>query len=64
METYAVSDTLSTITTSMKTSFQSVGDSIVRMIGEAVPIALPILGAVLVVTIGFGVYKKLTAKAS
>lgn len=63
METRAVADTLSTITTSMKTTFSSVGESVVTVISDAVPVALPILGAVLVVTVGFGVYKKITAKA-
>lgn len=43
--------------TSLTSAFQSQTQDILKGIGQIAPIALPILGAVLVVTIGIKIYK-------
>lgn len=53
---------MDTIATALKTGFGEVGTALTGIIGDAVPIVVPILGGVLVVVVGFNVYKKLTGK--
>ena len=54
---------LSSIETSMTSTFGDVKDAVVSMISKSVPYALAIIGTVLAVTIGIKVFKKLTAQA-
>ena len=48
----------------MSTQMESVVDSISSALGTIAPIALPLLGIVLVVTIGIGVFNKVTKKST
>lgn len=51
------------ITTALTTSMSSIGASITSIFASALPIALPIIGGVLVATKGIGLFKKITNKA-
>lgn len=51
------------IKTAMNTAFSTVQTDVMSMISACVPYALGIIGTVLAITIGIGVFKKLTAKA-
>lgn len=53
---------LSTIETALQTSFTSVGTSITSVIGTILPIALPIIGAGILVFTGIKVFKRITNK--
>lgn len=61
--TLAVTDGLSTIVASLVESFTAIGSSLSSMIGQVLPVALPIIGGVMVVTVGIKIFKKVTAKA-
>lgn len=52
------------IITAMGTAFAEVQTNCMTMISTATPYALGIMGTVLAITIGIGVFKKLTSKAS
>lgn len=54
---------MESVTTALKSSFTTIGDSLTGVIGDILPIALPVVGAVLVVTLGIGIFKKVTKKA-
>ncbi|WP_411335162.1 major coat protein [Ruminococcus gauvreauii] len=54
---------MESIVTSLTSSFTEVGSSITGVIGSVLPIALPIIGGILVVTVGIKVFKKVTGKA-
>ena len=54
---------VSSATTAVENGLTSVGASMNGMITSVVPIALGIIGAVLVVTFGVKIFKKLTGKA-
>lgn len=49
---------LSSITSSLSTGLQSVANEAMSAIGTVVPYALPIVGAVCVVTIGIRIFRK------
>lgn len=48
------------VTTALTTGISSVATESMSAIGSVIPVALPILGAIAVVTIGIKVYKKVT----
>ena len=54
---------LDAITTTMTNSFTEIGASIMSMIGKVLPIALPVIGAVMVIVFGVKIFKKVTGKA-
>lgn len=51
------------ITQSMVTAFTSIKDDILSAISKIAPIALPVLGAGLLVVVGIKIFKKVTGKA-
>lgn len=51
------------IKTALETSFTTIQTDAMSVISSAVPAALVIVGAVMVVVIGMKVFKKLTSKA-
>ena len=53
---------LSSVESALTTSFTSVGSSITSVISTVLPIALPIIGAGILVFVGIKVFKKLTNK--
>lgn len=57
------SSTNSSITESMVTAFTSIKDDILSAIARIAPIALPVLGAGLLVVVGIKIFKKVTGKA-
>lgn len=50
------------ITTALTTSFTEVASSLTGLIGNVLPIALPVVGGVLVVGIGIKIFKKVVSK--
>lgn len=57
------SSTNASITESMVTAFTSIKDDILSAIAKIAPIALPVLGAGLIVVLGIKIFKKVTGKA-
>ena len=51
------------VTSSLTSAFTQVKSDALSAIGKIVPIALPILGAFIVVTIGIKIFKKVSGKA-
>ena len=51
------------ISTALTTSFTSVGSELTGIISSVLPIALPIVGGVMVVVFGIKIFKKITGKA-
>lgn len=54
---------LSFVETALTTSFTSVGSSMISLVGKILPIALPIMGALLLVGFGIKAFKKVANKA-
>ena len=54
---------LSSVETALTTSFTSVGSSMTSLVGKILPIALPIMGALLLVGFGIKAFKKVANKA-
>lgn len=54
---------LSSVETAMTTSFTEVGSSMTGMVGKILPIALPVMGALLLVGFGIKAFKKVANKA-
>lgn len=54
---------LSSVETALTTSFTSVGSSMISLVGKILPIALPIMGALLLVGFGIKAFKKVANKA-
>lgn len=50
--------TMETVTTALKTAMTSVANGAMGAIGDILPIALPVMGAIVVVGIGVKVFKK------
>lgn len=48
------------VVTAMVTGLTSIGNDAMEGIGAVLPVALPIVGAILVVTIGIRVFKKVS----
>lgn len=53
---------MESITTSLVTSFTSVGTALTGVIGDVLPVALPVVGGVLVVTTGIKIFKRIVTK--
>lgn len=51
------------ITTALTSSFTEVGSSLTGIIGSVLPIALPVIGGMVVITVAIKVFKRVTAKA-
>lgn len=49
--------------TALSTSMTSIGESCASVVGAAIPIALPVIGTMIVVSVGIKVFKRLTGKA-
>ena len=60
----AEGDTSSSVRTQLKTSASSISDDVVGVISDVVPYAIAVLSAMLVVTVGISVVKKLMKKGS
>lgn len=54
---------METITAAVKTALTTVETNAMTMIGDVLPSALAIVGAVLVITIGIKAFKKVSGKA-
>ena len=54
---------LSSVETALTTSFTSIGSSMTSIVGKILPIALPIMGAILLVGFGIKTFKKVANKA-
>lgn len=54
---------LAAVESALTTSFTSVGSSMTGMVGKILPIALPIMGALLLVSFGIKAFKKVANKA-
>lgn len=54
---------LSSVETALTTSFTSIGSSMTSIVGKILPIALPIMGALLLVGFGIKSFKKVANKA-
>lgn len=54
---------IETITTALKTSFSEVASSVMGVIGDTLPVVLPIVGAMVVIGAGVKIFKKLSSKA-
>lgn len=59
----AESDTTS-VRAQLKTSASTISDDVVGVIGDVVPYVIAVMSAMLVVTVGIGVVKKLMKKGS
>lgn len=51
------------ITSALTTSFSGVATAVTGMIGDVLPIALPIVGGMVVVKLGIKIFKSVTGKA-
>lgn len=54
---------LSSVETALTTSFTSIGSSMTSIVGKTLPIALPIMGVLLLVGFGIKAFKKVANKA-
>lgn len=54
---------LSTVESALTSSFTSVGSSMTSMVSTILPIALPVMGALLLVSFGIKAFKRVTNKA-
>lgn len=52
------------VSTALVTSFTEIGSSLTGIIGSVLPIALPVIGAMVVVNVGINIFKKVTGKAN
>lgn len=51
-------DTVTSITTALKTAFTSVANDCMSAIGDILPIVLPVMGAVVVIGLAVGIFKR------
>lgn len=54
--------TISTVTSALSTGLQTVQTNALSLIGTVLPYALTVMGAILVVSIGIKVFKKVTGR--
>ena len=54
---------LSSVETALTTSFTSIGSSMTSIVGKILPIALPIMGSLILVGFGINAFKKVSNKA-
>ncbi len=59
----AEGSSLSSVESAMTTSFTEVGSSMTGMVGKILPIALPVMGALLLVGFGIKAFKRVANKA-
>lgn len=59
----AESSGLSSVESALTTSFTEVGSSMTGMVGKILPIALPVMGALLLVGFGIKAFKRVANKA-
>ena len=57
------SNIANTATTALISSVKVMADSVGDAISQVIPIATPLVGGTIVVTVGLGVFKKITSKA-
>lgn len=55
---------MGTATEALVSSFTEIAAELAGLVGSILPIALPIIGVVLVVTFGLKIFKKTTGKAA
>lgn len=60
--TEGVQTGMEAITTALTGQFTTVAKSLTDIIGDVLPIALPVVGGVLVVTMGIKIFKKVVSK--
>lgn len=53
---------MDTVTSALTGGLTDVGTSMLNMVGKVVPIALPIVGAVMIVVFGIKVFRRVTGK--
>lgn len=53
-----------TVTDSLTTALSGIASDLMTMIGKIAPVAIPVIGAVMVITVGIGVFKKVTSKGT
>ncbi len=51
---------LSSITTGLTSGFTDIGNAVLGAVGSIVPVALPIMGGMMVVTLGIKFFKKVS----
>lgn len=54
----------STVSSALTTAFSGVVDDVLGLITSMLPVVLPILSAIMVITIGIKVFKKITNRSS
>ena len=54
---------LSSVETALESSFTSVGSSMLSVVGKILPIALPVMGSLLLIGFGIKAFKKVANKA-
>lgn len=59
---YAAEGDVSSVTTALTAGVTSIASDAMSAIGSVIPVALPIMGAVVVVGIGLKVFRKVTGK--
>lgn len=62
MDGGSASATISTVTTALSNGLQTVQTDALSLIGTVLPYALTVMGAILVVSIGIKVFKKVTGR--
>lgn len=50
------------VTTAMVTGITSIASGMTDAIGDIVPVALPVLGAILIVSVGIRLFKRVTGR--
>lgn len=53
---------MESIATALKTGFTEVGTGLTGIIGDSLPIVLPVIGGVLAITVGIKIYQRVTNK--
>ena len=53
---------MESVTTALTTSFTGVATAITGIIGDVLPLALPVVGAMIVVTVGIKIFKKVVSR--
>lgn len=51
-----------TVTSALKTGITNIATDASTAIGDVIPVALPIMGAMVIVSVGIKVFKKVTGK--
>ena len=59
---YAAEGDVSAVTTALTAGISSIANDAMSAIGSVIPLALPIVGAIVVVSVGIKVFRKVTGK--